>query len=129
VIDDPGVTKINVDSNSTVAMIGSRPDHLVDPADIAKFGNGPGPTQSSVLAHEVVEQFGIQVKGLSGSAAHTFGLKAEAYITGFDRPKEVQRDIPGGGRRIESTYKRGDEVVNTVLIYLTNNVVSFTRKP
>jgi hypothetical protein len=62
-------------------MIANEKLHPLDPSDMAKFGNGPGATQGSVLAHELVEQYGIQVKGADYKAAHAIGLRAEAYIT------------------------------------------------
>jgi RHS repeat-associated protein len=124
IIDDPATTHVTVSSNSTTAMIANAKTHELDVADIKKFGNGPGPTQSSVLAHELVEQYGIQVKGADYQKAHQKGLQAEAYINGFTRSRE-EYNLPSG--RILTTYTGNGQAIKVLLIYANNNIISIER--
>jgi hypothetical protein len=110
-------------------MIAQAQTHELDVADIAKFGNGPGPTQASVLAHELIEQFGIQTKNVSYKEAHQFGMASETYISGYAHQKEKYFLGPPMSGRVITPYKKGGETVTVLVVYVNNNIVEVRRLP
>jgi hypothetical protein len=84
--------------NNTGVVVGQYDTAQIDMADIAQLPAEGGPsTQASAMAHEVVEQYFLQVQGLMREMAHENGLAAEDSITGFTWQKpEFKKDAMGG---------------------------------
>jgi hypothetical protein len=109
-------------------LVGDYSLETIDISDISKFGNGEAMSSSSVLAHELTEQFNKQSNHLGESGykeSHEIGKQAEKNITGYKRDEssiiqKVGRDALGNPEgTIQINYsKRG--VTKPVTIYQNN---------
>ena len=86
--------------------MGSYDDESLDMSDINKFGNGELESSAGTIAHELIEQFQKQVKGIGYSdGAHNSGIKAENLVNGTER---IESGITYSGNIITIPYKKSD---------------------
>jgi hypothetical protein len=114
VIGDKGTTAISVAPNTNSAVIGLFGSSTIDPADMNRFGTAAQPNASSTFGHEVMEQYGKRVMGMTDVAfAHAWAIRYENMFTGSTRGGQsaTQPDVMGcvyGDVR----YTTGDQKVD-----------------
>ncbi|WP_299438790.1 DUF6443 domain-containing protein [uncultured Aquimarina sp.] len=125
---------INIVENNVDIVVGGADSKRIDIGDISNVTNGEAVTQQSLFAHEIKEQFEIQVgtdgKPVNKHIAHERGEGVEKSITGFERvgmerntslqiiPKSQKRGLRGS--RIGNPYKTA-RTGTTTFIYNNGN--------
>ena len=129
VIGDTRTTTIAADSGAKGILVGGW-SGKIDPSDMQKFGTDEPTSQSSNLLHEVMEQYGKQVLGMSSyPIAHAYASGEEANASGWTRTSQQAPYLQNGMAIIDETYTRGRMVmdVRTTIDPATSDVVSVTR--
>ena len=121
---------INVVQNDINTVVGGSDSATIDIGDISNIENGEAVTQQSFFAHEVKEQFEMQVgtdgKPVDKYTAHNRAEAVEENITDFERtgiegnsrfqiiPKSEKKGLSGSGLRFP--YKKA-RTGTTTFIY------------
>jgi hypothetical protein len=121
-----GITTINV-VNGSMVIIGDVNTSTIDIGDIQALGNGADLNQASVLLHETVEQYEIQVKGKPIIKAHLSASGAERLVTGsYIDP--INRPI-GNGQMLVHVLTPTGKTTRTIIVSMNEkgNVTGVKR--
>jgi RHS repeat-associated protein len=131
VIGDKGTTALSVRSYSPDAMPANFHTGELDPHDFSRFGTQQPLSMAAAFGHEVMEQYGRQVLGMTDyTSAHAFAVGFENTFTGWVRgPHDTQGRISPGIWYNDFHYTQGDRKVDVRMIFNldTANIRSVTR--
>ena len=121
IVSEEATTIINVDNNSNV-IIGEVESATIDIADMEAAGTYGvfGPEQ--YLFHEIVEQHGIQVKGLDANKAHCSAVQMENNYCGYKMLPD--RSIDGQTLPVPYTHPGSNSIIiHTLKLDNNNNII------
>jgi hypothetical protein len=75
-----GVATVNVANNSENVVIGDISTNTIDVGDMQKLGTDGKVNAQKAMVHEMTENYGVQVKGQTTTAAHMAGANVENQL-------------------------------------------------
>ena len=83
IINGPGIAMVNIVNNSTDVIIGNISNNTIDIGDICNMPTSAKITSTSVLMHELYENYNVQTQNMDIKSAHEKSARLEGRITGY----------------------------------------------
>lgn len=121
VIDDKAITTINVVNNSKEVVIADGNSATIDIGDIKKIGDHGFVTSGSVIGHEILEQYYMQVKGCTINNAHLYASSKEQGMTRSDfYIPHNQRNLTKNSITFEAVKGIDNTITETIKFNITH---------
>ena len=83
IINGSGIAMVNIVNNSPDVIVGNISNNTIDIGDICNMPTSAKMTSTSVLMHELYENYNVQTQNMDIKSAHEKSARLEGRITGY----------------------------------------------